>query len=102
MTAQTPKTLIETEQSPLLLFFERQHSPGCRWMWGTLHAVLLKHPEVKLVRVDVHDHPELAKEHRVTSVPHVAVVLNGKALDYRRGVYTPSYLQAWLAETLAR
>lgn len=86
----------------MLLFFEQPHSAGCRWMWGTLNGVLLKHPGLKVQRVCIQDQVELAKAHRVTSVPHLAVVCEGELIDFRRGVYTPSYLHSWLVDTLEK
>jgi len=51
---------------------------------------------VRLARVDIDEHGELALDYNVGSVPSLVVISNGKVVNRMVGLQTSEYLRKWL------
>ncbi|XP_017051275.1 thioredoxin, mitochondrial [Drosophila ficusphila] len=51
---------------------------------------------VKLARVDIDEHGELALDYNVGSVPSLVVISNGKVVNRMVGLQTSEYIRKWL------
>lgn len=93
---------IDKEHAPLLLFFEHETSPACRWTAPHLPPILQDNPSVRLLRIPAEQYPDLCERFAVPRVPHLCFVRGGQAQSGLTGVYTAVYMRRWLEEQLQR
>ena len=79
----TPRTIgtAATDTRPTLLFFCSSTSGASRRADGFLAQVLQRranHATFRLVRVDANEHPELLERFRISEVPALLVVVEGR------------------------
>lgn len=55
---------------------------------------------VKLARVDIDEHGELALDYNVGSVPSLVVISNGKVVNRMVGLQTSEYIRKWLGKVM--
>jgi len=51
---------------------------------------------VRLARVDIDEHGELAMDYNVGSVPSLVVISKGKVVNRMVGLQTSDYIRKWL------
>ena len=70
------------DSRPLLVFFSSEKSGPARRMESLLaHLARKERDRLRIKRVDVEAHPELAERFRVTEVPSVVVVKEKRVVD---------------------
>jgi thioredoxin 1 len=86
--SDNPKSEFQIPKSntPLLAFFSADWCEPCKWAEPVLDDVI-KHfsGKISLHKIDVDEHPELAREHHVVSVPTLILFQNEKILWRMRG-----------------
>ena len=77
--------VLESKQLVLLDFWTAWCGP-CRMLGPILDEIAEENPDIKIVKVNVDEEPELANEFQVISIPSLFVVKNGKIINQSSGV----------------
>jgi len=72
--------MLEIDNGISLVKFAATWCGPCKVLSRTLDKVTPEFPTVNFQEVDVDDHPELAKDYKIRSVPTVIVFRNGEEL----------------------
>ncbi len=83
---------------PVLVDF---YSPGCgpcRLQTPVLEELAVEHPNVKVVKLDVSEEPELALQFKVIAVPTLLVFRSGQVVKSARGLQDKRRLVKLLEE----
>ena len=102
LSAQTFDEAIADSGQPILIVFCAEWSAPCRSMEETLEALYEEIGEsVKIARLDVDDAPDVARRHKVMSVPAVLVFDDGTEAKRVLGAMTSKQLEGEVREFLA-
>lgn len=109
MSAATQVTAAEFEAQvvnstlPVLIDFYAPWCGPCRMMAPVLDQVAQKlQGRAKVVKVNVEDEPELAAAFKVSSIPLLVVMHQGKVMDHVLGAVPASQLLGMLEKVLGR
>ncbi|HVH51070.1 MAG TPA: thioredoxin family protein [Gaiellaceae bacterium] len=84
-------------QKPLLVFFTSNRSGPARRMESLLaHIARKKRDELRVRRVDVDRHPDLAKRFKIEEVPSLALVKENKVVARLEGRATAPRIESML------
>lgn len=81
---------------PVLVDFYADWCGPCRTLAPTLDQVAAENPQVRVVKVNIDDSPELAARYGVRSVPRLMVFKDGQIAAQQSGVASKSRLTAML------
>ena len=68
----------------------------CKMLSPILEKFASDHPEVKVLKVDVDDFTEIAREFGVTSIPTLVLFNNGEIVDKKIGFMDYNNLVKWI------
>ena len=88
--------VLESEKPVLLDFFASWCGP-CRMVSPLLDEIARERPDIKVCKVDIDEHPELARQYQVMSVPTLMVVKDGEVVKQSRGARPKSQILAMLS-----
>ena len=78
------KEVLQSEKPVLLDFFAHWCGP-CRMLGPVLDEIAQERSDIKVVKVDVDQEPELAAQYQVVSIPSVFVIQNGQIIAQSLG-----------------
>jgi len=77
---------VSTDQQPLLVFFGATHSGPARRMESLVaHLARRERARLRVQTIDIDEQPELAERFRVTTVPTLALVKDGRVVGRLEG-----------------
>lgn len=91
--------VLQSDQPVLVDFFSPTCGP-CRLQTPVLEGLAVERPDLKIVKVDVSNNPELAVHHGIAAVPTLMLVRNGQVVDRLRGLQNRDRLLYFLENSL--
>jgi thioredoxin 2 len=89
--------MANADRRPLLVFFTSNRSGPARRMESLLaHIARKKRDQLRVRRVDVDRHPDIAKRFQVGEVPSLALVMEKKVVARLEGRATAPSIEAML------
>ncbi|EDW48639.1 thioredoxin, mitochondrial [Drosophila sechellia] len=86
---------------PVVVDFHASWCCPCKALAPRLENVVSEQEgRVRLARVDIDEHGELALDYNVGSVPSLVVISNGKVVNRMVGLQTSEYLRKWLLKAV--
>lgn len=71
---------------PVLVDFWATWCNPCRMLAPIIHEIADEHPEIKVVKIDVDEQPELAAQFQVMSIPTLFIFKDGQVVNSASGV----------------
>jgi thioredoxin 1 len=102
VTSATFPLEVKAASLPVLIDFYADWCGPCRVLAPTLERLASEfNGQVKVVKVDVDQEPELAEQYQVHSIPMLAVVHQGELIGQHSGAAPESALRAAMREIAA-
>lgn len=76
--------VLKSDKKVLVDFFAAWCGP-CRMLAPIIHEIAEERPDVKVVKINVDEEPELSAEFGIMSIPTLMVFENGRAVDKMMG-----------------
>lgn len=90
------KTLVEDELV-LVDFFATWCGP-CKMLGPVLEELASDRDDIKIVKIDIDQNPNLAKEYGIMSVPTLLLFQNGKNIATEHGFMPKNELEDWISK----
>lgn len=95
------KAVVVNSPRPVLIKFGAEWCPPCQAMEPVLDDLASQmSSEVKVIRVDVDQMPELASHYGVSSIPRLILFKSGKVIADRKGYHDTSEMKQWIKKSL--
>jgi len=93
---------LTVDARPLLVFFTSERSGPARRMESLLaHLARKERRRLRIMRVDVDEHPDLGERFKVTAVPTLVLVKQKRAVDRLEGRVSAPKIERMLEPHLA-
>lgn len=77
--------VLEDKRTVLIDFYADWCMP-CKMLAPVVEEIAMEHPDVKVVKVNIDEEPELAQQFQVMSIPTLVVMKDGKQASKSIGV----------------
>ena len=93
------KILEETNWIIIADFFATWCGP-CKMLWPIIEELSEEHKEIKFIKIDVDEVPELAAEYQISSIPTVFLWYNHELKEGFLGAYPKDFYEEKIENTL--
>lgn len=80
----------------VLVDFHAKWCGPCKMLGPILEQLASSIPDLKIIKVNIDDHYELAQSYKVMSVPTLLLYKDGQMIDQRMGFQTLDMLIEWV------
>ena len=101
VTTETFKAEVEDVKTPILIDFSAKWCGPCKLLMPVLEELGQEMAGIKMVKIDVDDHPELAAKYAVRSIPCLVLLNDGNEIGKSIGVQTKAVLKEWIETAMA-
>jgi thioredoxin 1 len=101
VTSATFDERVLKSDKPVLVDFYAEWCGPCKRLTPIMEEFAAEHPEIRVVKVNVDDNQELAKRYKVTAMPTLLVVRDGKVSSRSLGWVPKTKLAEMLASETA-
>ena len=90
------KEKVINSDKPVLVDFYATWCGPCKMIAPILEEIAQEHPEYLIVKVNVDEEPDLARQYGIVSIPTLVVVKNGKVVTQNAGLRPKQAILAML------
>ena len=100
ITTDTFDTEVLGSESPVLVDFWAEWCGPCHAVAPVLDQIAEERSELRLVKVNIDEEPELATRYDVLAIPTVMLFADGEPRGTVHGARAQAHFERWLAEVL--
>lgn len=89
---------VMQSEKPVLIDFWAEWCGPCQMFIPIIHSFAEKTDAIKIGKVNVDENRELAKAHKILSIPTIMLFKNGEMVKRHSGVLSEDELKAWVEE----
>ena len=95
------QSVVVQSSRPVLVKFGAEWCPPCQAMEPVLDDLASQmSSQVKVIRIDVDQMPQLASHYGVSSIPRLILFKNGKVIADRKGFHDTGDMKQWINRSL--
>ena len=87
---------VINSEKPVLVDFWASWCGPCRMVGPILEEIAGENPDIKVVKINVDEEPELSSRYQVVSIPTLMVVKNGQVVKQSAGARPKNQILAML------
>ena len=84
-TVNNFKEEVLNSEKPVLVDFWATWCGPCRLLSPIVDEIADEHPEIKVVKVNIDEEPELAERYSIMTIPTLCVIKNGEVVTQASG-----------------
>lgn len=88
----------EIKEGTVLVDFYATWCGPCKMLSPVIEELSKENPTISVIKIDVDEHEELAREYAVMSIPTVLLFKDGQIVKKQVGFVPKEVLQDWLSE----
>ncbi len=94
--------VIESSKNPILIDFSAESwCAPCRAIAPTLEKFAEERGEaISVLKIDIDNHPEAAQSYRISGVPTLVLMADGKEISRKTGAMSKANLDSWINSQL--
>jgi len=101
VTAETFQSEVLDSAIPVLVDLYATWCAPCRMMAPVLDRLAVElEGQIKIVKIDTDEQPELAEAFRVSSIPMLALIKDGEVVDGSVGLVSPEQIRQMLKKVM--